>query len=460
MANNYKTPGVYVEEIPNLPPSIASVETAIPVFIGYTQKAKLKKDDDLRNVPHRIRSIFDYKQFFGEADPESNIKVTINTLATPEEILAENTDPSKHLMFYSVQAFFDNGGGPCYIVSIGDYTSGFIASEFKDVLEEVKKVDEITLILMPDAHGLTSSVDYYDVHNNALQQCKELGDRFTVLDIWMDTDPTVDNIQVMRDSGLGTDINLLKYGAVYYPKVEMTTDYLYENSGVTVDLDGSSTDLASLESSNNQLFNQARAVIDQLPVILPASSPVVGIYANTDDTRGVWKAPANRNISGAIKPTVKITNSTQEDLNVDVTAGKSVNAIRSFTGRGPAIIWGARTLAGNDNEWRYISVRRFFNMAEESIKKASAQFVFEPNDLNTWTRVKSMIENYLSLQWTAGALQGVTPQEAYFVKVGLNETMTELDIWEGRMIVEIGMAVVRPAEFIILRFSHKMLSES
>jgi phage tail sheath protein FI len=99
-------------------------------------------------------------------------------------------------------------------------------------------------------------------------------------------------------------------------------------------------------------------------------------------------------------------------------------------------------------------------MVEESVKKATIQFVFEPNDLNTWTVVKSMIENFLVKQWKAGALMGTTPEEAFYVKVGLNETMTELDIWEGRMIVEIGMAAVRPAEFIILKFSHKMLQES
>jgi Phage tail sheath protein FI len=145
---------------------------------------------------------------------------------------------------------------------------------------------------------------------------------------------------------------------------------------------------------------------------------------------------------------------------VDALAGKSINVIRSFTGRGPAIVWGARTLAGNDNEWRYISVRRFFNMVEESTKNATEQFVFEPNDINTWVRVKSMISNYLTQQWKAGALQGASTKEAFFVHVGLDETMTYQDILEGRMIVEIGMAVVRPAEFIILRFMHKMLSES
>jgi phage tail sheath protein FI len=195
-------------------------------------------------------------------------------------------------------------------------------------------------------------------------------------------------------------------------------------------------------------------------MLLPSSAAVVGKYAETDNSRGVWKAPANVGIDYVVSPEVMVTKLQQDNLNVDVTDGKSVNVIRFFPGRGPAIVWGARTLAGNDNEWRYISVRRFFNMVEESVKNATQQFVFEPNDLNTWVRVKSMIENYLTQQWKAGALMGTTTREAYFVKVGLGETMTELDVWEGRMIVEIGMAVVRPAEFIILRFSHKMLQES
>ena len=204
----------------------------------------------------------------------------------------------------------------------------------------------------------------------------------------------------------------------------------------------------------------AKNAINQIEMLLPASSGVVGKYAVTDNGRGVWKAPANISIDYASRPEIIITNKMQETLNVDTTAGKSINVIRSFTGISPALIWGARTLAGNDNEWRYIPVRRFFNMVEESTKNATQQFVFEPNDRNTWVRVKSMIENYLTQQWKAGALMGASTKEAFFVHVGLGETMTELDIWEGRMIVEIGMAVVRPAEFIILRFMHKMLAES
>ncbi|HAT63788.1 MAG TPA: phage tail protein, partial [Flavobacteriaceae bacterium] len=184
------------------------------------------------------------------------------------------------------------------------------------------------------------------------------------------------------------------------------------------------------------------------------TAALAGICARVDSNRGVWKAPANESVNSCMATTVNITHEQQEDLNIH-TSGKSINAIRPFAGKG-ILVWGARTLAGNDNEWRYIPVRRFFNMAEESIKKATEQFVFEPNDKNTWVKVRAMIENFLTLQWRAGALAGAKPEQAFFVRVGLGETMTAQDILEGRMNIEIGMAVVRPAEFIILKFSHKM----
>ena len=117
---------------------------------------------------------------------------------------------------------------------------------------------------------------------------------------------------------------------------------------------------------------------------------------------------------------------------------------------------GGRTLAGNDNEWRYVNVRRLFITIEESVQKASAFAVFEPNDATTWLKVKAMIDNYLYGLWQQGALAGPSPESAYFVNVGLGKTMTTEDILNGYMIVEIGVAAVRPAEFIVLRFSHKL----
>ena len=203
------------------------------------------------------------------------------------------------------------------------------------------------------------------------------------------------------------------------------------------------------------LYATIVSAAENTSIVLPPSGAGVGVYAAIDSARGVWKAPANFGLSNVIGPTVFMNDKDQEEINVDTNAGKSINAIRSFTGKG-TLIWGARTLAGNDNEWRYVPVRRFFIMAEQSIKNATAQFVFEPNDANTWVRVRAMIENFLALQWEAGALAGRVREEAFFVSVGLGKTMTSEDVLGGYMIVEIGMAVVRPAEFIVLRFSHKM----
>ncbi len=468
-AKEYKTPGVYIEEIPKLPPSIASVETAIPAFIGYTLKAQLKEEKDLLNKPKRITSMLEYEQFFGGPMPETTIQVTIDTTQSNKiDVQGKVLVPNKYLMYYSLQMFFINGGGDCYIVSVGDYTGAgvILTADLQAGLSEVAKVNEVTLILFPDAINLLNAGNYYAVHKEAIDQAAELGDRFVVMDVWVNpADPAFDAIAEFRNFDFG-EIEKRKYSAIYYPRIYTRLDYQYDdkaNTGVTIvgKGDGSlSGTLAELKGKNNAFFFMAKGAIADIEMLMPASSAVVGKYADVDNTRGVWKAPANVGIDFAIRPEIIISHKAQENLNVDVMSGKSVNVIRSFPGRGPALIWGARTLAGNDNEWRYISVRRFFNMVEESTKNATEQFVFEPNDRNTWIRVKSMIENYLTQQWKAGALMGTTTREAFFVKVGLNETMTELDIWEGRMIVEIGMAVVRPAEFIILRFMHKMLQES
>ena len=163
--------------------------------------------------------------------------------------------------------------------------------------------------------------------------------------------------------------------------------------------------LSDIEATDNQLYERAKAAIADLPLIMPPSAAIAGIYAAVDADRGVWKAPANVSVSAVIKPTIEFSNTEQDDMNIDTTAGKSVNAIRPFVGKG-TLVWGARTLAGNDNEWRYVNVRRFFIFVEESVKKATEPFTFEPNDANTWVKVQAMIENFLTTQWRAGRAAG------------------------------------------------------
>ena len=225
------------------------------------------------------------------------------------------------------------------------------------------------------------------------------------------------------------------------------------NAGGVLD---SNTGLDTLEASDNELYHAVKREISRLRVTMPPSSMVAGIIARTDDARGFWKAPANVAVNNIVGPASKVTNDIQDDMNVDPTAGKSVNAIRNFTGKG-TLVWGARTLQGNSREWRYVNVRRSFLVIEESIKKGTESFVFEPNDRNTWSKVKSMIDSYLTNLWRQGALFGGKPEESFKTSIGLGETMTYNDILDGKMIVRIEIALVRPAEFIILQFEHKMV---
>ncbi len=550
----YKTPGVYVEEISTLPPSVADVSTAIPAFIGYTAAGKQVA---------RINTLLEYETIFGKAKPSKFIvKTQVNATTGLTEVAAvqrdvATTDP-EFLMYYSLSHYFKNGGGSCYIISIGDYNAAPAQSDFEDGLAALEKEDEPTLILLTDAGNLQADA-YYAVCQAALAQAEKLGDRFVILNVLNG------DVAAFRDK-IGT--NSLRYGAAYYPYLQTSLTYQYQeelvklqsvnaptpggatatwkstfgDNGIAISYAGADSDapkvkivagtastpldfnitgkvltisntsgetganvvtawttwkgtnqaqgfdigpngdgtgnvphtnntvvdltkltpppaaadtLAAIRLTNTALYNQIKTLMTQQWVVLPPAAAVAGVYASVDRDRGVWKAPANVSLASVIGPVTKITNDDQEDLNIDPTAGKSINAIRAFTGKG-TLVWGARTLAGNDNEWRYVSVRRLFNMIEESTQKATAFAVFEPNDAATWLKVKAMIESYLYGLWEQGALAGPTPAAAYFVNVGLGKTMTPQDVLEGRLIVEIGVAAVRPAEFIVLRFSHKL----
>ena len=469
MAMDYKTPNVYVEEVSTLPPSVAGVATAIPAFIGYTEKAG-RDGENLTNRPTRTRSLKEFEDLFGmapatdfkvdvvkEKDKEGNVTYVINNITTPE---------IPFLMHYSLRMFFNNGGESCYIVSVGNFSGGKPAKgKLNDGLGTLEKEDEPTLIVFPDGHALGK--DYYGLCKNALMQCKKLKDRFAIIDV-LDTNDGIDAQNFRNSIGM----EALKYGAAYCPYLQTSLNYNYTDDSIVInvteqaskdsggkggkgDKGSAKLEMKEIRDENTELYNKIKAELNKKRVTLPPSPAVAGVYASVDRDRGVWKAPANVSLSTVMGPTVKITNDDQEDLNVDPTGGKSINAIRSFTGKG-SLIWGARTLAGNDNEWRYIPVRRLFNYIEESIRKASSFVVFEPNTAMTWLKVRTMIESFLDNLWRQGALAGATPEQAFFVHVGLGTTMTEQDILEGRIVIEIGVAAVRPAEFIILRFTHKL----
>jgi hypothetical protein len=188
--------------------------------------------------------------------------------------------------------------------------------------------------------------------------------------------------------------------------------------------------------------------------LLPPSASMAGIYSMVDNNVGVFQSPANIGVGSVIKPAISISSDQQEDLNLP-TSGKAINAIRSFPGKG-VLVWGARTLDGNSQDWRYISVRRTVIFIEQSIKFAAEPYVFEPNTSSTWSNMKAMLVNFLTNVWQSGALAGATPEDAFSVDVGLGNTMTPVDILDGYMRISVKIAVTRPAEFIVITFEQKM----
>ncbi|MDR5760126.1 phage tail sheath C-terminal domain-containing protein [Caballeronia sp. LZ035] len=183
---------------------------------------------------------------------------------------------------------------------------------------------------------------------------------------------------------------------------------------------------------------------------IPASAVVAALYCENDRTRGVWKAPANIAVPAGFTPKYKVT----DDIEGTYTTGKAINMIRSLGDAVPRI-WGARTLDDSD-DWRYVSVRRLFNSVEDDMRHMMEALMFEPNMPLTWEKARSAAISHLHGLWKKGALAGASDEEAYFAQIGKNVTMSDADIAQGKMILKIGLAAVRPAEFIILEFSQSM----
>ena len=670
-----KTPGVYIVEKNAFPNSVVEVATAVPAFIGYTEKAS-NGGTPLKGKPWRIASMAEYQRYFGGAAKpvftikrvaapeataapappppagtpapapaptldelkkkvddsevgkklvaltaelvsakaaaaaaaaddalktkatEAQVKVDVATKAvadSPESLALNNAkraaevaagkatlkaalatasvpavpvlpdmehareqwadfklgetktyllqraagkDGGRFLMHQAMRHFFQNGGGPCYIVSVGAYddADGISAGgEDKGLIGGIKpllKEQEPTMVLTPDA-VLLPKAECVDVQTAVLKHCGlDMRSRVAILDVWGgDQDrqyPPGSCIDKFRDD---IGINFLDFAAAYYPwlhtSLVQTGDVSYSAISNLDDLKAILLDeldlaapaagdlkanerkkalddltktapqwkdqlTATINASTRMTPDQQAAALkrledpeladadskpyrDQLHKMLmtistlypkvmeeirlqmnlmPPSAAMAGLYTMVDNTRGVWKAPANVSVAGVIKPAVEISHADQEDLNV-TTQGKSINAIRSFIGEG-ALVWGARTLDGNSLDWRYISVRRTMIMLEESCRLAAKAMVFEPNVGNTWVTIKSMISNFLVGIWKRGGLAGAVPDDAFSVHVGLGETMSPEDILEGILRVTVLVAISRPAEFIEITFQQQM----
>jgi phage tail sheath protein FI len=475
---NYRSPGVYVEEISLLPPSIAEVESAVPAFIGYTEKATLLVADDLIDVPTPITSLADFVQYFGGPPVENAANITIGvdelktgtvTTGFKTTITVNAASTSKNILYHAMKHFFSNGGGRCYIVSVAKYTPP-IKADLERGIDIIANEDTPTMLVVPEAIHLDQSA-FESINQKMINQAATLKDRFAIIDTRITTVPKVAN-SVNTDvataiGAIPADGSIRRYGAVYYPHLETSYSYSFDFEALTLTThtvngaapgggeDKTGQAMSALKNTASLLYNAIASEYNKYHIVLPPSAAMAGVYSRVDRERGVWKAPANVGLMDVVKPRVSVSRSEHDLLNVNSDTGKSVNAILNSPGYG-TLVMGARTLDGNDNEWRYVNVRRFFSVVEESIKKSTNWAIFEPNTSPTWVKVKAMIENYLYLKWRDGALAGATPEQAFFVNIGIGSTMTSVDILEGRMIVEIGMAVARPAEFIILKFEQMM----
>ncbi len=514
MAKISSTPGVYIQEKNAFPNSITPIPTAIPVFIGYTQKA-VQNQQNLHHVPVRISSFSEYLLYFGDG-PDTRYTLAASTDKQLGYDLALKPE-TRFLLYYSMKLFFANGGTDCYVVSIGNYDSPPALADFNGemivqgaaVLKGIASLQKEagpTLLVIPDAM-LLGQADRATLQQGMLQHGAAMANRFCILDVFMDQNDTdaMDTQRLVDGFRAQIGNQNLSWGAAYYPWLHTNiTDaaavtfrnidpgswpYLIalllvevaqnESKGLdknraellkkeinalkAAKAESKGLDQAALSSDKvlqqtllaiSPLYRSIMAEILEQLNFLPPSAGIAGVYCMVDNQEGVFKAPANVSLHSVLRPAVDITNEMQEDLNVPLD-GKAVNAIRTFPGQG-VLIWGARTLDGNSQDWRYINVRRTVIFIEQSIKYAMEAYVFEPNDSNTWLTVKSMVTNFLTTVWQSGALIGSTPDQAFGVDIGLGSTMTEADVLAGIMRVTVRIAVIRPAEFIVISIEQQM----
>ncbi|MFK7938195.1 MAG: phage tail sheath family protein [Roseovarius sp.] len=491
MSDIPKTPGVYIVEKSAFPNSVVEVATGVPVFIGYTQRAT-RGPQDLTNHPMRITSMSDFEQFYGTQCPPQ-VEVILD-----EGVLSFKwTDATRFNMFNAMRLFFNNGGGVCWIVSVGDYGTAKTprakaADDFKAALPALEATPEPTMVVTPDA-VLLAQADHTILANACLDHCVKMQNRIALLDVYNGDQPRSlgsDDV-ISGDAGFRKLITSdeLGYGAVYYPWVytDLTEDNAFDYTVVTPAtrsalqdavaadkgmtpsteakalinaLTDTKANAADIKRTHQALLAQSAVYSDaikrllEMLNIMPPSAAMAGVIARTDAHFGVWKAPANTGLASVVGPTVPLSDAEQDDLNVPLD-GKAINTIRSFVNRG-VLVWGARTLDGNSQDWRYVSVRRTMIFLEQSIWFAAQAYVFSPNTSSTWITVQNMIRNFLNNQWKAGALTGATPDEAYDVSVGLGSTMNGDDTLDGYMQITVHVAVTRPAEFNVITFQQKM----
>lgn len=414
----YLSPGVYVEEVKAKAQAIAGVGTSTAGFVGVVP-AGVKLPDQpgkFTNMgapvpytladaekPILITSWEEFKRSFGDFQ-------TLPVVApggggaggggagAAAPWVADDATAYQYLQ-HAVYGFFNNGGTRCWVIRVAGLTDLGTEAGVKKQLDRFATIDEIALVVVP---GATTKVQ----QDAILAHCFKLQDRFAILDGVRLDESTVPTAAAIALSGRSDEPG--SYGAIYYPWLKVS--------------------------------NPTTTATALIPI--PPAGHLAGIYARSDGARGVFKAPANEVVIGAADLDRPVSKAIQDELN---PAG--VNVIRAFNGT--IKVWGARTLADTP-AFRYVSTRRFFNFLRESIDEGTQFAVFEPNTPNLWQGITQTISGFLLNQWRDGALFGVTPEQAFFVKCDKDTNPAEVREL-GQVVTEIGVAIVKPAEFVIFR---------
>lgn len=400
----YLSPGVYVEEVPSAVKPIAGVGTSTAGFIGIVPDS-VQLPAPLKGQPGKFTTVTAAPAAAGEVKLITNWSEYVKAfgdLVGAEQATGTAAaapiiiDAGYRALAHAVFGFFNNGGTRCYVVRVASDV-GLSAA-----LQAFAAVDEIAIVSIP---GVTVKADQEAI----IDRCESLKDRFAILDgAQTAADFTKPSIQTAKDS---------VYSAIYFPWIKVF-------------------------DPSEKLMNPA----GDGGIFVGPSGHIAGVYARVDTERGVHKAPANEGIRGALDLKYRLTKADQDGLNPS-----GVNVIRDFTGN--IKVWGARTMGGDANlDYKYVPVRRLLIYLEESIDEGTQWVVFEPNDPALWAKITRNVGAFLTNVWRAGALFGTTPEEAFFVKCDAETNPPELrDL--GQVITVIGVAPVRPAEFVIFRIS-------
>ena len=392
MSASYKTPGVYRREIFLRPE--APFQTGVPAFVGFAEASAAGETTARQPV-----ELFRKEEFAAklEARPDGYLSAAVN-------------------------GFFSNGGTRCYVVPADAAATSWEAA-LTSAVELLSPVTDFDLVAVPDAmmlcpreqqtqEGLDAVVR---VQRYAMDHCDRHDDRFALLDALPER--TTETVLTQRAS-LTAEVSGALNAALYYPWIQVFD-----------------ADLKARQPETEGLR------------YIPPCGHVAGIYARTDARTGVFKAPANEEVLGAIDLEADIDNQKQERLNP-----QGVNCLRAFAGRGLRV-WGARTLSDED-AWRYVNVRRQFLTVNRWITLNMAWAGFEPNAARLWVRIERELSAYLETLWRAGALKGETREDAFYVKCDEETNPPEArDV--GEAVTEVGLALAAPAEFVVVRIFHR-----